>query len=133
MGVAGLKSALARGEPLCEVTIQFRPGIDAVTATERINAECEDLELHPLPWYDIPQNRVGSATRGALERLFGLKLIRVRLERYDETTGTWGHWPNAWRWAQVGDPDFGRSDLGALVESASLSQPGLHDDGQPWE
>lgn len=133
MGVAGLQAAVARGEPLCEVTVSFRPGVDAVAATDALNAACEDFDLHPRPWYDIPQNRVGSATRGALERLFGLRLVRVRLERYDEATGTWGHWPDAWRWEQVGGPDLGCSEWGGLVESVGLSQPGQGDDGQPWE
>jgi hypothetical protein len=133
MGVAGLKSALARGEPLVEVTVQFRAGVDAAAATDRIDIECEDFDLYPRPWYDQPHVRVGSATRAALERLFGLKLVRVRLERYDEATGTWGHWPNAWRWEQVSGPDLTRSAVGELVESVGLSQPGQGDDGQPWE
>ena len=133
MGVAGLNAAHDRGEPLVEVTIQFRVGVDAVAATDRINAECEDFNLHPRPWYDQPRQRVGSATRGALERLFGVRLKRVRLERYDEAAGTWGHWPNAWRWEQVGGPEPGRSEIGELVESVGLSQPGQGDEGQPWE
>ncbi|MFO0800483.1 MAG: hypothetical protein U0804_23695 [Gemmataceae bacterium] len=133
MGIAGLKAAFDRGEPLCEVTVAFRRNVDAVAATEAINAACDDFDLHPKPWYNIPQNRLGSATRGALERLFGMRLLRVRLERYDEATGTWGHWPNAWRWEQVGDPDFGRSEWGSLIERIGLSQPGHGDDGQPWE
>jgi hypothetical protein len=37
MGVAGLKAALARGEPLVEVTVQFRAGVDAAAAIARIN------------------------------------------------------------------------------------------------
>jgi hypothetical protein len=133
MGVAGLKAALARGEPLVEVTVQFRADLDAAAMTDRINAECEDFDLYPRPWYDQPQLRVGSATLAALGRLFGLQLKRVRLERYEEATGTWGHWPNAWRWEQVGGPDLDCSALGNLVESVGLSQPGQGDDGQPWE
>lgn len=133
MGVAGLQAALTRGEPLVEVTIGFRQGVDAAAATARINAECEDFDLHPQSWYGQPQQRVGSATRGALERLFGVRLVRVRLERFDEATGAWGHWPNAWRWEQVGRPEPGRSEIGELVETVDLSQPGQGDDGQPWE
>ena len=62
-----------------------------------------------------------------------MQLKRVRLERYEEATRTWGHWPNAWRWEQVGGPDLGRSDVARLVESIGLSQPGQGDDGQQWE
>jgi hypothetical protein len=133
MGVSSLKAAHDRGEPLVEVTVQFRADVDPVAATERINAECEDFDLYPRPWYDQPRLRVGSATRAALERLFGMQLKRVRLERYDEVTGTWGHWPNAWRWEQVGGPDLGCSALASMIRSIGLSQPGQGDDGQPWE
>ena len=45
MGVAGLKAAHDRGEPLVEVTVQFRPGVDPVAAAGRINAVCEDFDL----------------------------------------------------------------------------------------
>ena len=133
MGVVGLEAALVRGEPLVEVTVRFHQGVDAAAATARINAECEDFDLHPRPWYDQPQQRVGAATRGALERLFGVRLVRVRLERYDKAAGTLGHWPNAWRWEQVGGPEPGRSEIGTLVETVGLSQPGQGDDGQPWD
>jgi DNA-binding transcriptional LysR family regulator len=133
MGVSGLKAAHDRGEPLVEVTVQFRPDVDAVTATERINADCEDFNLHARPWYDQPRVRVGSATRAALERLFGMQLKRVRLEKYDEGTGTWGHWPNAWRWEQVSDPDLGFSEVAQLIETICLSQPGQGDYCQPWD
>jgi hypothetical protein len=132
MGVAGLQAALARGEPLVEVTVQFRPTVDAAAATNRINAECDDFDLYPRPWYDQPQMRIGSATRAALERLFGMRLKRVPRERYDEATATWGHWPNAYRWEQVGGPDLNCSELGQLAETVGLSQPGQGDYGQPW-
>jgi hypothetical protein len=133
VGVAGLKAAYDRGEPLVDVTVQFRADVDPVAATDRINAECEDFDLYPPPWYDQPRLRVGSATRAALERLFGMRLKRVRLERYDEASGTWGHWPNAWRWEQVGGPDLGCSAVASLIESIGLSQPGQGDNGQSWE
>jgi hypothetical protein len=133
MGEAALKAAYDRGEPLVEVTLQFRADVDPVAATDRINAECEDFDLHRRPWYDQPRLRVGSATRAALERLFGMRLARVMLERYDEVTCAWSHWPNAWRWELVGGPDLGASEVARLVETIGLSQPGQGDDGQPWE
>ena len=133
MGVAGLKAAYERDEPLVEVTVQFRADVDPAAATEHINAECDDFDLHPRPWYDQPRLRVGLATRTALQRLFGMRLKRVRLERHDEATGNWGRWPNAWRWEQVGGLDLGCSEFARLVESVGLSQPGKGDHGQPWE
>src|SRR5262245_50836052 len=133
MGVALLKAALDRGEPLAEVTVRFRDDVDANSATEYINASCEDFDLCPRPWYDHPQSRVGSATRAALERLFGLRIERVPLERYDEATGTWGHFPDVYRWEEVDGPDLGRSAVAELVEIVGLSQPGHGDNGQAWE
>jgi hypothetical protein len=132
MGTTGLKAAHDQGEPLVEVSIVFLLSVDPVVATERINASCEDFDLYPRPWYG-EEIRVGSATRASLKRLFGMQLERVRLERYDEATCTWGHWPNAWRWEVTAGPDLKFSDVACLVKSIGLSQPGQGDYGQPWE
>ena len=81
MGATGLQAALNRGAPLVDVTVEFQEGVDAVAATDRINATFEDFDLKTRPWYDQPRLRVGTATAEALERLFGLRLRRVRLGR----------------------------------------------------
>lgn len=133
MGQIGLKSAFDRGEPLVDVVISFRAGVDPVHATERINIECEDIDLYPRPWYDQPRLRIATATRDALERVFGIKLERVQLKRYDETTKTWGYWSDTWTWKQISGPDLELSDLSRLVEEIGLSQPGQGDGGQPCE
>ena len=133
MGATGLQAALNRGAPLADVTVEFREGVDAVAATDRINATFEDFDLNTRPWYDQPRLRVGTATAEALERLFEWRLKRMRLERYDEATGTWGHWPDAYRWEETSSPDLSRSELGGLIQSIELSQPGADDSGQWWE
>jgi hypothetical protein len=133
MGTAAFKAAFERGEPLADFTLQFRAEVDAVAATDRINASYEDIHVHPAPWYDQPQLRICCATKGALARVFGWILKRVPLPRYDEETGTWGHSPDAYLWEECTQPDLTRPDWGCLVESIGLSQPGGYDDGQWWE
>jgi hypothetical protein len=132
MGVSGLDAAHGRGAPLIDVRVKFRDDVDAVGATKRINATFDDFHLHPRPWYDQRQVRVGSATKEALERLFGWRLKRVPLERYDVATGAWGHWPDVYRWEEVCRPELDRSDAGSLMESIEMSQPGADDNGQWW-
>ena len=133
MGTAGLERALSHGAPLAEIVVRFHEGIDAVAATNAFNALGDDIDLHLRPWYDDPALRVGSATKEALERLFGWRLIRVPLDRYDEATGTWGKWPNAFRWEELNSPEHLPPSVAALVQSIGISQPGADDDGQWYE
>jgi hypothetical protein len=130
MGTAAFKAAFERGEPLADFTLKFRAGVDAVAAVDRINVIYEDLHIHPLPWYDHPQIRIGCATKDALVRIFGWALERMPLSRYDEETRSWGHYPNAYLWGECTKPDLTRPDWGSLVEDIGLSQPGASDDGQ---
>ena len=133
MGLIGLQSALGRGAPLVTIVVRFRSDVDPVAATERINKTYEDFDLFPQPWYDDPQSRVGSATKESLARLFEWHLKRVPLERYDEASNTWGHWPNLFRWEEVDAPNLAHCELGSLIESIGMSQPGPDDNGQWWE
>ena len=77
MGTAGFRPTLDRGEPLADVTVVFRPGINDVLATAHINSLADDFDLWPRPWYDDPRLRTGTATRAALHRLFGWTLERA--------------------------------------------------------
>src|SRR3954451_15037204 len=79
MGTAGFQPALDRGEPLAEISVRFRAGVDGVAATQWINSLANDFDLWPRPWYDNPQARIGTATKAALDRLFGWKIVRVPL------------------------------------------------------
>jgi len=132
MGIRGLAGALERGAPLAEIVVRFRDGVDFAAATRAFNALGDDIDLYEQPWYDDPALRVGSATKEALERLFAWRLSRVPLERYDEAAGVWSTWPGVYRWEELSQPRI-PSELGEVVETIGLSQPGAHDHGQYYE
>ncbi|MCA9178792.1 MAG: hypothetical protein KDB14_30225 [Planctomycetales bacterium] len=122
MGTADFEIAFARGEPLADVTVTFREGVDGVEATSRLNSLAEDFHLHPQPHYDVPGMRIATATRAALERLFGWRIERER------TPGGTGYW-----WATVAAPIRYPAGCESLIESMDLAQPGADDDGQWFE
>lgn len=132
MGTDGLRRALARGAPLIDVVVRFRDGVDAAEATRRINALADDLDLHPGDGYGNPRVRLGTATAEAMERLFGWRITRVPLERYEETAGTWGVSDAYFRWDDAGGPLRYPDGIAELIDDISTTQPGAHDDGQPW-
>jgi hypothetical protein len=133
VGTAGLHGALAAGAPLVEIVVRFRENVGYRAATEAFNALGDDVDLHPGDWYNDPALRVGSATREALERLFGWRFVRVPLERYDDAAGTWGRFPDAFRWEELNVPERFPPSVADVVASIGCSQPGADDDGQWWE
>ena len=122
MGTEGFKSACASGEPLADVTLVFHPGVDGIAATARLNALADDFDLHRRPCYDDPRLRAGTATKQALERLFGWRIVRAPLP------GARGYW-----WETVTEPNRYPDGVESLIESMGLSQPGADDDGQWYE
>ena len=133
MGRSGLGRALQRGAPLAEIVVRFRDGVDYAEATRAFNDLGDDIDLDERPWYDHPPLRVGSATKEALERLFGWRLTRVPLERYDDATGTWGTWPDTYRWEELNQPERFPPAVAGVIQSIGISQPGTNDDGQWYE
>jgi hypothetical protein len=131
MGESLLYEAVRKGIPLVEVCAKFIPSIDDKAAVRHLNLLAEDFHLFPPPYYDDPRLRVGSATKEALERLFGWELKRVPLERYDPKTKTWGHWPDVYRWQEMVGPT--RFPVENTIERISISQPGADDNGQWYE
>jgi hypothetical protein len=89
------------------------------------------ISIGRSPWYNDPRLRTGSATKEALERLFGWRLKRVPLPRFDEQTRTWGHWPNVYEWAEISPPV--RHPIEGIIKSIGTSQPGSGDNGQWYE
>src|SRR4051812_9419530 len=77
MGTLGFQLALDRGEPLADISVSFRDGVDYAAATQRINALVDDFDLWPGAYYNDPRLRAGTATRDALDRLFGWRLRRA--------------------------------------------------------
>jgi hypothetical protein len=133
MSGEGLDRAIRRGAPLVEITVLFKNGIDYQDATCRMNELSDELELNPGNWYNDPALRVGAATKEALESLFGWSLIRVPLERYDETNKVWTTWENVYRWQETGPPKRYPPEVAQLIQSLGFSQPGADDDGQWYE
>jgi len=125
MGAVGLQVALLRGEPLADVVVTFRAGVDGASATRQINALADDFDLCPPPYYS-PQMRIGTATRDALERMFGWKLRRAEVPGQPST-------PPLYWWEEVSSPSRYPPGLQEVIESLGLSQPGVEDDGQWYE
>jgi len=125
MGDAGLHRAIANGAPLADVSVTFRAGVDGVAATQLINSIADDFDLHPSSYYDDPLCRIGSATKEALERLFGWRLQRVPLPRWDEKAQKYdGFWPDSFKWDTVTPATRYPEGLEVLIKSMGFSQPG---------
>src|SRR5689334_16583211 len=90
---------------------------------EPINSIADDFDLHPRPWYDDPRLRIGTATKAALERLFGW-----RIERFPREPGH-----ARYGWETVTPPSRYPPGVAELIESMGLDQPGADDDGQWYE
>jgi hypothetical protein len=121
MGEAALYEAIRKGAPLVEITVRFVEGIDCAAATDQLNAIADDFHLTPRPWYDDPQLRVGSATKEALERLFGWRLKRVPLVGQ----------PDLFCWGEVSAVQ--RHPIDGVIQGIAMEQPGADDDGQWYE
>jgi len=98
--------------------------VDGVAATQWINSLANDFDLWPRPWYDNPQARIGTATKAALDRLFGWKIVRVPLP---------GSAQNLFWWDDVTQPTRFPEGWVALVESMVRTDPCNDDDGQWYE
>lgn len=133
MGIEGLRRAVERGAPLVDVVVRFRDGVDYDAATRAMNALADDFDLISSPYHDAPALRLGTATKEALERLFGWRLARVPLESYDEATGEWGTWPDVFRWEALNEPRTCPASVAGLIESMAITQPGSDDEGQWYE
>jgi len=131
MGETLLYTAVGKGIPLVEVNLLLVEGIDCIAATAQLNTLAEDFHLDHRPYCNDPRLRIGSATKEALERLFGWRLKRVPLPRYDEATKTWGHWPDTYLWEEVSP--VVRYPIEGIIHSIGMSQPGTDDNGQWYE
>jgi hypothetical protein len=131
MGNSLLLAAIAKGVPLIDITLTFVPGVDYASAANQLNGLADDFHLLARPPFNNPRLRNGSATKEALERLFGWKLKRMPLERYDERTKAWGYWPDQFRWDEITPPQT--HPLPGVIESIVMVQPGADDNGQWYE
>jgi hypothetical protein len=115
----GLRAAVERGEPLADFTIEFADGLDYAALTDRLNQLADDLLVHECPHYR-PGGRLAVATKAALEREFGWMIRRAPCP-------AGGYW-----WEVVVEPRRFPAGLEGIT-ALGLTQPGSHDDGQPYE
>lgn len=130
--IRSLDEAVAAGEPLIEIVVSFKQGVDYDLATATVNSLGPDIELSKGHWYNNPRLRIGAMTAEAGLRLFNCRFRRVPLERWNPQTRSYdGVHSDCFRWDSKEITDWPR-ELGALVEAVGISQPGADDDGQPY-
>jgi hypothetical protein len=123
MGTTGLDAAVGKGAPLLEIVVRLQPGIDYQAATDTLNSMADDFHLTPKPWYDDPGLRIGSATKEALERLFGGRFVRVPIPDY----------PKFFMWKESVPFGFMPDVARPLIKTVTVEQPGADDNGQWYE
>jgi hypothetical protein len=116
-----LDEAVSAGEPLIDIVVKFREGVDYDRATAAVNSLGPDVELQAGHWYGIPQLRIGCATAEGALRLFGAHFRRVPLQHSD----SYFRWSSTeiTRWPE---------EIAPYVESIGVDQPGANDDGQAY-
>ena len=122
MGESGLHTAIRNRKPLVEVVIQFAEGIDCDSTTAKLNALADDFHLDHRPYMGKARLRIGSATKDALDRLFGWKLKRVPIGNLNSCGGT-----NSYKWAE--ESPVCRHPIEG-IHSIVMTQPGADDEGQ---
>ena len=83
----------------------------------------DDFHLTPKPWYDDPGLRIGSATKEALERLFGWRFVRAPIP---------GN-PKFFEWHESAPLRFMPDVARPLIKTVWVEQPGADDNGQWYE
>jgi hypothetical protein len=125
-----LDEAVASGEPLIEICVRFKEGVDYDLATAAVNSLGSDIELSPGHWYGDPRLRIGVVTAEGALRLFGARVTRVPLERWNPQTRSYdGVYSDAFLWSATEIAQWPREVI-PYLESIGISQPGADDDGQ---
>jgi hypothetical protein len=130
--IRSLDEAVAAGEPLIEIEVRFKEGVDYDLATAAVNSLGPDIELHSGHWYGNPRLRIGTVTAEGALRLFCARFTRVPLERWNPQTRSYdGVHDDYFKWDSTQITQWPR-ELAAYVESIGVSQPGADDDGQSY-
>ncbi len=130
--IRSLHDAVSAGEPLIDITVRFKDGVDCDRATDIANSLGPDLELRKFHWYGDPALRTGEVTAEGAFRLFGVKIRRVPLAKWDPTQNKHdGVHENFFRWDGVQITSW-PDELIPLVKSIGMTQPGADDDGQGY-
>jgi hypothetical protein len=130
--IRSLDEAVAAREPLIEIVVRFKEGVDCDLATAAVNSLGPDIELHPGHWYNNPRWLIGQVTAEGALRLFGARFTRVPLEHWNPQTRSYdGVHDNSFRWSFTKITRW-PCELAAYVEGIGISQPGANDDTQPY-
>jgi len=84
--IRSLDEAVSAGEPLIEITVLLKEGVDYDLAASAMNSLGPDLRLKPGHWYGNPRSRVGDMTAEGALRLFKARFVRVPLELWNPQT-----------------------------------------------
>jgi hypothetical protein len=129
-----------RGKPLAEIHVVPAEGEGISLLIDAINGLAPDIAVGEGRYNTLIRagqlagHRLtieGDATREALERLFGWRLRRARLPRWDQVKGVYdGYHEDAFCWEEECSPQHYPAGLEGRIEAMSLSQPGTNDNGQ---
>jgi hypothetical protein len=130
--IRSLDEAVHAGEPLIDIVVVFKEGVDFALATERANALGPDLELDRRDWHGEPRFRIGQVTAEGMLRLFRVRIRRVPLEKWDEQANAYvGVHERLFRWDQHKIVQWPQ-ELRPFLESVGITQPGADDNGQAY-
>jgi hypothetical protein len=129
--IRSVDDALAAGEPLIDIVVIFKEGVDYDLATAAIGALGADIELHSGHWYGNPQSRIGQVTAEGALRLFGARFTRVPFKpQYPEWVPLESQ-SECFLWSSTQITRW-PDEIAPYVKSISAPQPASNDDGQPY-
>src|SRR5262245_49279631 len=130
--IRSLDEAVGAREPLIEISVYFKEGVDYDLATAAVNSLGPDINLRLGHWYGDPRSRIGAVTAEGAFRLFSVRFVRVPLERWNPQTRSYdGAHSDYFRWSSskiTRWPD----EVAPYVQSIGTPQPGADDDGQSY-
>jgi hypothetical protein len=130
--IRSLDDAVRAGEPLIDIAVSFKEGVDYDLATAAVNALGPDIELDLRHWYGSPRLRIGQVTAEGALRLFAARVVRVPLERWNpESRQHEGVWSDQFRWSATKIAHW-PDEIAPYVQSIGITQPGTNDDGQAY-
>jgi len=122
MRIPSVREAFDRGEPLVELWIKFRAGIDYQQATELLDGLGPDIEVHFMDGYGDPALRCANATAACMKRLFNVEMARRSISP---------EFPEGFMWECVEIREW-PPELAGLIHEIGITQPGGLDDGQAF-
>jgi hypothetical protein len=126
--IRSLEEAIGAGEPLIEIVVMFKEGVDYDLATSAMNSLGPDIRLKPGHWYGNPRLRVGDMTAEGALRVFSARFVRVPLELLKPQNRRYMR-SDCFRWNSTQITRW-PDEVAPYVQSISTPQPGANDDGQ---